>query len=176
MSSATPRKRPRTLRPPPPPDTSAAPRISKIYQLEGTPADVRRSTLLQFRKNGAVTDPRVTARILAAAEMEFEETVNQWKQRGHLMNLLDPEVPPPDPMLDAEEFFRRFLDGSLSSKDVWMGWSRAEQVRVLNAVAADPESDSRVSAEDLHKWSRKWRQQGGRLGGAAPAPRQPALA
>ena len=142
-----------------------------MYLLEGTPADLRRSTLLQFRKNSAVTDPRVVSRLLAAAEMEFEETRNQWKQRGHLMNLLDPETPPPDPMLHAEEFFRRFLDGSLTSKDVWKGWSRAEQARVLTSVAADPEEASRVSSEDLHKWARKWRARAGAPAALAPPPR-----
>ena len=151
---------------------SEAPRVSKMYLLEGTPADLRRSTLLQFRKHGGVGDPVVVDQLLAKAEMDFEETVQQWKQRGHLLNLLEPDVPAPDPMLDAEEFFRRFLDGSLTSRDVWKDWSRAEQARVIAAVAADAESGERVTAEDLHKWSRKWR--AGKAG-AAGGPRAPLL-
>jgi hypothetical protein len=128
-----------------------------MYQLEGTPADLRRMVLLQFRKNGDVVDPRVVDLLLTKSEMEFEETLQQWKQRGHLMNLLDPELPAPEPMTDAEEFFRRFLNGSLTSKDVWMDWSRRDQLKTLKAVASDPESAAGpVSREDLAKWSRRW--------------------
>jgi hypothetical protein len=131
-----------------------------MYQLEGTPADLRRMTLMQFRKHAAVTDPRVVDIMLAKAEMEFEETIEQWKQRGHLMQLLDPELPAPDPLLDSEELFRRFIDGTLTSKDVWKDFNRAEQLRILTTVAADPEAGERVSAEDLHKWARKWKTAG----------------
>ena len=147
---------------PPLPENSAAPAISKMYLLEGTPADLRRMTLLQFRRNKELVEPRIIDMVLAKGEMEFEETLNQWKQRGHLLNLLNPEVPPPDALLDAEEFFRRFLNGSLTSKDVWKDWDATEQARILKAVAADPETgDSRVSPEDLAKWSRKWAREGG---------------
>lgn len=128
-----------------------------MFALEGTPADLRYMVLLQFRKHGDVTDPRVITMLLAKAEMEFEETINQWKQRGHLMMLLDNELPPPQPMRDSEEFFKRFLNGSLTSKDVWMDWSRREQLSTLQHVAADPESGGRpVTREDLSKWARRW--------------------
>ena len=127
-------------------------------------------TLLQFRRNAAVADPRIIDMILAKGEMEFEETLQQWKQRGHLLNLLNPELPEPDVLIDAEEFFRRFLNGTLTSKDVWKDWDRAEQARVLQAVAADTESSSRVTPEDLAKWSKKWSRDSSlhRRGGSAP--------
>ena len=39
--------------------------------------------------------------------MEREETVNQWKQKGHLLAILQPDETPADPWLDEDEFFRR---------------------------------------------------------------------
>ena len=129
-----------------------------MFSLEGTPADLRRNVLLQFRKHADVRDPRVLDVLLAKGEMELAETVNQWKQRSHLMALLDNEAPPPPPMRDAEEFFKRFLNGSLTSKDVWMDWSRRDQLATLRHVAADPEAgaDRPISREELGKWARRW--------------------
>lgn len=138
----------------------SAPLVNQMYQLEGTPADLRRMVMLQFRRNGEVADPRIVDMLLTKSEMEFEETLNQWKQRGHLMYQLDPELPAPETMTDSEDFFRRFLNGSLTSKDVWMDWSRRDQLKTLRSVAADPEAQVRVSREDLAKWARRWSSEG----------------
>jgi|APCry1669189665_1035243.scaffolds.fasta_scaffold72504_1 NADH dehydrogenase (ubiquinone) 1 alpha subcomplex subunit 6 len=57
------------------------PAVIKIYNLEHTPFNVRHMLLLQFRKNSEVTDPRIIELLLQRAEMELEETREQWKQR-----------------------------------------------------------------------------------------------
>lgn len=44
---------------------------------------------LLFKRNKAVQDPRVVDMMIVKAEMELEETLNQWKQRGHVLDLLE---------------------------------------------------------------------------------------
>ena len=61
------------------------PTVVSIYDLPLTVAEVRHLVGLHFRRNETVTDPRLIEMLLAKAEMELEETRNQWKQRPHLM-------------------------------------------------------------------------------------------
>ncbi len=69
-------------------------------------ADARRLILLNhFRKNANVTDPRLIEMMLEHARMEMEETNQQWKQKPHIMALLEPEVEAVDPW-EPEEFRR----------------------------------------------------------------------
>ena len=69
-------------------------------------ADARRLILLnQFRKNGSVSDPRLIEMLLDHARMEIEETLQQWKQKPHIMALLEPEIEAADPW--GPEEFRR---------------------------------------------------------------------
>ncbi len=84
-----------------------APRVVVLYSLEQTAAEVRHMLLLQFRKNAHVTDPRIVDMLLARGVMEEEETLNQWKQRSHVIGLLQPELEAPDVWYDEEEFARR---------------------------------------------------------------------
>jgi hypothetical protein len=84
-----------------------APKVAVIYQLEQTVSEIRHMLLLHFRRNAHVTDPRMIEILLQRCRMEREETVNQFKQRGHIMELLQPELQAPDAWLDDEEFFRR---------------------------------------------------------------------
>jgi len=77
------------------------------YGVEGySSADARRLVLLNhFRKNAGVTDPRVIELMLDNGRMEIEETMQQWKQKPHIMALLEPEVQPVDPW-EPEEYQR----------------------------------------------------------------------
>jgi NADH dehydrogenase (ubiquinone) 1 alpha subcomplex subunit 6 len=113
-----------------------APAVIKMYNLEQTTAEVRHMVLLQFRKNSTATDPRVVDMLIARGEMELEETRNQWKQKGHLANLMTPELIAADPLLDVEEFFRRFIDGTLEDRHIWKDHNVSEQRRILQQVAA----------------------------------------
>lgn len=98
------------------------PKMLIMYGLEHTAAEVRQKVLLQFRKHSHVTEPRIVESLLARGAMEREETINQWKQKGHLLAILEPESGLADPWLDEEEFFRRFLDGTINEETVWAGW------------------------------------------------------
>lgn len=99
------------LPPAPPPLTSPLSLLCLAfpnrYGVEGySSADARRLVLLNhFRKNAGVTDPRVIELMLDNARMEIEETMQQWKQKPHIMALLEPEVQPVDPW-EPEEYQR----------------------------------------------------------------------
>ena len=84
-------------------------------------------------------DPRIVEMQLAKGEMEMEEAVKQWKQRGHLMALIKPELAPRDPLVDIEEHMRRFTEGSLTLADLTKAYVPSEIAKVerslTNAVA-----------------------------------------
>lgn len=84
-------------------------------------------------------DPRIVEMQLAKGEMEMEEAVKQWKQRGHLMALIKPELAPRDPLVDIEEHMRRFTEGSLTLADLTKAYVPSELAKVerslTNAVA-----------------------------------------
>ena len=98
------------------------PKMLIMYGLEHTAPEVRQKVLLQFRKHSHVTEPRIIESLLARGAMEREETINQWKQKGHLLAILEPESGSTDAWLDEDEFFRRFLDGTINEETVWAGW------------------------------------------------------
>ena len=52
-----------------------------------------------------MSDPRLIEMLLERARQEIEETNQQWKQKPHIMALLEPEVEAADPW-DPEEFRR----------------------------------------------------------------------
>lgn len=116
------------------------PKMLIMYGLEHTAVEVRQKVLLQFRKHSHVTEPRIIESLLARGAMEREETINQWKQKGHLLAILEPESGLADAWLDEEEFFRRFLDGTINEETVWAGWDprkMEERVAKLKKTLAE---------------------------------------
>ena len=105
------------LTPCPPPLPPLLPSSPNRYGVEGySHADARRLILLNhFRKNSAVTDPRLIEMLLERARQEVEETNQQWKQKPHIMALLEPEVEAVDPW-DPEEFRRLCVGRELETR------------------------------------------------------------
>lgn len=64
------------------------PRVIVTYDLDMTEKQVKDSVRELFRKNSTVTDPRLVDRLLHKGELDLQETVEQWKQKNHLHNLL----------------------------------------------------------------------------------------
>ena len=160
------------------------PKVLIMYGLEHSAPEVRRAVLLQFRKHAAVTEPRILESLLARAYMEREETVNQWKQKGHLLAILQPDETPADAWLDEDEFFRRFLDGSINEEMVWAGWDprkmeeRVARLRRREAeLGGEAEAGAAGSAEDVERVQALLRKLAGagepRVSAAArPAPKE----
>lgn len=116
--------------------------VKTMYIIDETPAEIRHMLLLQFKKNQQVTDPRIVDMLLTKGEMELEETRNQWKQRGHLMSLIKPDLDPADPIVDFEEHMRRLSDGTLEMSSLTRGYSRVEMQRAERQINAQLEAGS----------------------------------
>lgn len=64
------------------------PRVINVFDLDMTEREVRKKVRRLFDKNANVTDPRMVAMLLEKGEMDFQETVEQWKQKSQLHRLL----------------------------------------------------------------------------------------
>jgi hypothetical protein len=60
----------------------------------------------------------------------------RWKQRGHLMTIIKPELDPADPVLDFEEHMRRFMDGTLEHGMLTKDYSKGEVTKVARQLEA----------------------------------------
>ncbi|TMW60800.1 hypothetical protein Poli38472_000842 [Pythium oligandrum] len=69
--------------------TKQVPRVLTLYDIPMEPAEARLSIQALFRKHADVKDPRVVDMLIKKANMELEETLMQWKQKVHLMTLLE---------------------------------------------------------------------------------------
>ena len=64
----------------------------QIYGLGQTPHEIRHIIGLKFRKHSHVRDPRIIEMLIAKGEMEMEETMMQWSQRGHVVGTFSNHV------------------------------------------------------------------------------------
>lgn len=69
--------------------TKQVPRVLTLYDISMEPAEARLAVQALFRKNADVKDPRVVDMLITKANMELEETLMQWKQKVHLLTLLE---------------------------------------------------------------------------------------
>jgi NADH dehydrogenase (ubiquinone) 1 alpha subcomplex subunit 6 len=69
--------------------TKQVPRVLTLYDIPMEPSEARLAVQALFRKHADVKDPRVVDMLINKANMELEETLMQWKQKVHLIQLLD---------------------------------------------------------------------------------------
>lgn len=69
--------------------TKQVPRVLTLYDISMEPAEARLAVQALFRKHADVKDPRVVDMLITKANMELEETLMQWKQKVHLLTLLE---------------------------------------------------------------------------------------
>ena len=86
-----------------------APEICALYTLHVSPQFVRQQIRRRFEENRHVTDLRVLDHIILKGRQEYQETMNFWKQKDHVMGkLLAPRGRPP------RTFLQRFYEGAWS--------------------------------------------------------------
>ncbi|KAF8626025.1 hypothetical protein AX15_005115 [Amanita polypyramis BW_CC] len=84
----------------------AAPEVVQLYALNVSPALIRHSIRERFEKNRYVTDLRAIDVLLSKGRMEYQETLNCWKQMDHIEGiLLAPQHRP------QRSFMQKFLEG-----------------------------------------------------------------
>lgn len=70
------------------------PRVLTIYDIDMPLPDARKAVRGYFNENAYVRDPRVVEMIIEKGYMELEETLLHYKQRPHLMKVLNAhEIP-----------------------------------------------------------------------------------
>jgi NADH dehydrogenase (ubiquinone) 1 alpha subcomplex subunit 6 len=77
--------------------------------LDVSPALVRQKIRQEFEKQRYVKDLKVIDILLFKGRIEFEETMNMWKQKTHVMRYfteLEERGPPP-----ATDFLDKFYEG-----------------------------------------------------------------
>lgn len=67
---------------------------------------------------------------------KFHWSACRWKQRGHIMALLKPELESPDPLLDFEEHMRRFNDGTLEMEMLTKDYDEKELAKAARQLEA----------------------------------------
>ncbi len=66
------------------------PRVMTIYDVDLPLKSARSAISYHFRKHHAIQDTRIVNLLLAKGYMELEETLMQWKQKTHLLRILEP--------------------------------------------------------------------------------------
>lgn len=66
------------------------PRVMTIYDIDMPFLQAKSAITWHFRKNASLKDGRVIGLLLAKGYMEVEETLMQWKQKTHLLRILEP--------------------------------------------------------------------------------------
>ncbi len=65
--------------------TPQAPHIASYFNLDVSSTDLRRKIRSQFERHRHVSDSRIIDRLLFLSRLEYEETLNGWKQKTHVM-------------------------------------------------------------------------------------------
>ena len=60
-----------------------------IYDVDMPLKEARSAITYHFRKNHGLQDGRVIGLLIAKGYMELEETLKQWKQKTHLLRILE---------------------------------------------------------------------------------------
>ena len=68
------------------------PRVMTIYDVDIPLKTARAAISYHFRKNERLEDGRVIGLLIAKGYMELEETLKQWKQKTHLLRILEVRV------------------------------------------------------------------------------------
>ncbi|TRM63269.1 hypothetical protein BD626DRAFT_457523 [Schizophyllum amplum] len=83
-----------------------APDIVSSYELNIPVSAARYALRQRFEYNRYVTDPKAIDVLITKSQMEFQETMNHWKMRDHVLGiLLRPQQRP------QKSFMQKFIEG-----------------------------------------------------------------
>lgn len=86
----------------------SAPAFTETYEIDQPVSRVRTKLRQEFERNRFVNDTSVTNILLAKGQMEFQETINFWKQQAHVLKYFEAEeatIKKPTP----NDFLSRFI-------------------------------------------------------------------
>ncbi|KAF9450724.1 hypothetical protein P691DRAFT_700613 [Macrolepiota fuliginosa MF-IS2] len=85
----------------------SAPEICSLYTLNVSPAYIRHAIRQKFEKNRYVTDPRAIDVLIHKSRVDYQETMNLWKQNDHILGILLADEAPKEP----KTFLQKFYEG-----------------------------------------------------------------
>ncbi|ORZ19673.1 hypothetical protein BCR42DRAFT_410251 [Absidia repens] len=83
----------------------SVPEIMKIHEINMPTSAVRAKIREQFEQHRYVEDLQVRDVLLAKGQMEYQETMNVWKQNNHIMNYFANDEAEPKPATFLEKFY-----------------------------------------------------------------------
>ncbi|KAI9312700.1 hypothetical protein BX666DRAFT_1865672 [Dichotomocladium elegans] len=83
----------------------SVPEIQKLYEIDIPESALRAKIREEFEKNRHVTDLQVRDVLLAKGQMEYQETMNLWKQQTHVYRYFAEEEAAPKPVTFLDKFF-----------------------------------------------------------------------
>ena len=67
----------------------ATPKVKTVFDVDMPLPEMRRAITWHFRKSAQIQDPRIVDMLVVKGEMDLEETLMQYKQKPHLMRILE---------------------------------------------------------------------------------------
>lgn len=86
----------------------SAPNFASTYEIDFPVSRIRTKLRQEFERNRFVNDVAVTNILLAKGQMEFQETINFWKQQPHVLKYFQQEEATVEKRA-PNDFLSRFL-------------------------------------------------------------------